>query len=81
MIAGHRDDVEARPAERIGAIGTRQHGVARLGQADAVSFGRPFIGNPDLAERLRRNVPLAGYDKSLTYTRGPLGYTDYPTAT
>lgn len=52
----------------------------RLHQADAVSFGRPFIGNPDLVERLRGDVPLSGYDKSLTYTPGPRGYTDYPTA-
>jgi N-ethylmaleimide reductase len=52
----------------------------RQGVADAVSFGRPFIGNPDLVERLRRDIPLASYDRRLTYTAGPAGYTDYPVA-
>jgi len=56
-------------------------GAIHSGAADAVSFGRPFIGNPDLVARLRRGVSLADYDKSLTYTPGPHGYTDYPTAT
>ncbi|QNO29484.1 alkene reductase [Sphingopyxis sp. OPL5] len=48
------------------------------GIADAVSFGRPFIGNPDLVERLRRGAPLAGFDPACLYTPGPQGYTDYP---
>ena len=56
---------------------------ARLaeGVADAISFGRPFIGNPDLVERLRRGLPLADYDPKLAYTPGSEGYTDYPEAT
>ncbi|RYY26699.1 MAG: alkene reductase [Sphingomonadales bacterium] len=53
----------------------------RAGVAEAVSFGRPFIGNPDLAERLRRDLPLANYDPNRTYTPGPEGYTDYPAIT
>lgn len=53
----------------------------RTGAADAVSFGRPFIGNPDLVERLQGDVPLSGYDPVLTYAAGPEGYIDYPTAT
>ena len=54
---------------------------ARLdeGLADAISFGRPFIGNPDLVERLRSGAPLADYDPRTSYTPGPQGYTDYPT--
>lgn len=52
----------------------------RAGEAQAVSFGRPFIGNPDLVDRLRQNLPLAGYDPERLYTPGPQGYTDYPTA-
>ncbi len=51
------------------------------GLASAVSFGRPFIGNPDLVERLRRGVPLSDYDAALAYSAGPEGYIDYPTAT
>jgi 2,4-dienoyl-CoA reductase-like NADH-dependent reductase (Old Yellow Enzyme family) len=50
------------------------------GEADAVSFGRAFIGNPDLVERIRRGLPLADYDRALVYTPGPAGYIDYPAA-
>jgi 2,4-dienoyl-CoA reductase-like NADH-dependent reductase (Old Yellow Enzyme family) len=53
--------------------------AVRKGLADAVSFGRPFIGNPDLVDRVRRGVPLAGFDPATLYTKGPEGYTDYPT--
>lgn len=49
------------------------------GRATAVSFGRPFIGNPDLVERLRGNQPLAAADSSVYYGGGANGYTDFPT--
>jgi len=49
------------------------------GQADLVAFGRPFIANPDLVERLRRNAPLNAPDPATFYTPGAHGYTDYPT--
>lgn len=49
------------------------------GTADIAAFGRPFISNPDLVERLQNGWPLAPYDDmSLWYTPGPEGYTDYP---
>ena len=48
------------------------------GVAAAVSFGRPFIGNPDLVRRLRDGLPLAGLDVKTLYSPGPAGYTDYP---
>ncbi|WP_300975516.1 alkene reductase [Sphingomonas sp. LHG3406-1] len=51
------------------------------GVADAISFGRPFIGNPDLVARVRKGLPLADYDPKKAYTPGPEGYTDYPAAT
>lgn len=55
---------------------------ARLaeGVADAISFGRPFISNPDLADRLRSGSPLAAADVKTFYSEGPEGYTDYPKA-
>ncbi|MFP7571694.1 alkene reductase [Marivita sp. S2033] len=56
-------------------------GFLRSGGADAVSFGRDFIGNPDLVERLRQGVELADYDQDRVYTKGPEGFTDYPVAT
>jgi N-ethylmaleimide reductase len=49
------------------------------GAADAVAFGRPFIANPDLVERLRANGPLNEPDVSTFYGGGAKGYTDYPT--
>jgi N-ethylmaleimide reductase len=47
--------------------------------ADLIAFGRPFIGNPDLVERLRRNAPLTVADLRTYYGGGERGYTDYPT--
>jgi len=48
------------------------------GDADMISFGRPFITNPDLPERFRNDWPLApAEDMSLWYTAGAEGYTDY----
>jgi N-ethylmaleimide reductase len=50
-----------------------------LGQfADLVAFGRPFIANPDLVERLRRGAALNEPDPSSFYGGGAKGYTDYP---
>ncbi|NIJ70068.1 alkene reductase [Xanthomonas sp. 60] len=50
------------------------------GRADLVAFGRPFIANPDLVERLRRDLPLAQIDADTLYGGGAKGYIDYPTA-
>ena len=48
------------------------------GHADLAAFGRPFISNPDLPERLKNNWPLTPFeDMSLWYTPGAEGYTDY----
>ena len=46
--------------------------------ADLVCFGRPFIANPDLVERLREGAPLAAPDPSTFYAGEAKGYTDYP---
>ena len=48
------------------------------GRADAVAFGRAFIGNPDLPERVRLGAPLADADPSTFYGEGAEGYTTYP---
>ena len=50
------------------------------GAADAIAYGRPFISNPDLPERLRRNLALAEPDPQTFYTQGREGYSDYPVA-
>jgi N-ethylmaleimide reductase len=49
------------------------------GLADAVAFGKAYISNPDLVERIRRHAPWARWDPETFYTQGPKGYTDYPT--
>jgi 2,4-dienoyl-CoA reductase-like NADH-dependent reductase (Old Yellow Enzyme family) len=46
--------------------------------ADAAAFGVPFIANPDLVERLRRNAVLNAPRPELFYGGGKEGYTDYP---
>lgn len=48
------------------------------GHAQAVSFGRYFISNPDLVERLRDGAELARVDREHIYTGEAKGYTDYP---
>jgi 2,4-dienoyl-CoA reductase-like NADH-dependent reductase (Old Yellow Enzyme family) len=62
---------------------TPEHANADVasGRADAISFGRPFISNPDLVERIRTGAPLSpNVDAPQTwYMPGPHGYTDYPT--
>lgn len=50
------------------------------GTADLVSFGEPFIANPDLVERFQFNLPLSEGDRSTYYTGGPKGYTTYERA-
>ena len=49
------------------------------GRADLVSFGRPFIGNPDLVQRLRDGAPLVDAPKETYYGGGEKGYSDWPT--
>ena len=48
------------------------------GQCDLVSFGRPFISNPDLPERFRMGAELNHYDEKSFYGGDEQGYTDYP---
>ncbi len=52
--------------------------VVASGGADAVAFGRPYIGNPDLVQRLREDQPWAAYNRANCYGGGAEGYTDYP---
>jgi N-ethylmaleimide reductase len=48
------------------------------GEADLVSFGVPFLANPDLVRRFREGAPLNTPDRATFYTGGERGYTDYP---
>ncbi len=49
------------------------------GNGDLVAFGRPFINNPDLVERLKHDWPLSqNLQMDLFYSADEKGYTDYP---
>jgi len=50
----------------------------RQGLADMIAFGRAFIANPDLVERLRLGAPLNAPDRATFFGGGATGYTDYP---
>jgi N-ethylmaleimide reductase len=59
--------------------GDTAEAVVAAGHADAVAFGRLFISNPDLPERLRVGAPLTPYNRQTFYGGETEGYTDYPT--
>ncbi|WP_019627432.1 alkene reductase [Thioalkalivibrio sp. AKL10] len=52
-----------------------------VGRCDLVTFGRPFIANPDLPERFRQGAPLNEWDEATFYGGDEHGYTDYPALT
>lgn len=47
-------------------------------RGDLIAFGRPFLANPDLVARMRKDAPLNAPDEATFYVPGPKGYTDYP---
>lgn len=51
--------------------------ILAAGKADAVAFGKLFISNPDLPQRLRRDSPLSPWNAATFYSDGVAGYTDY----
>jgi len=52
--------------------------AVETGRVDAVSFGRLYISNPDLVQRLKANAPFNEADPNTFYAPGPKGYIDYP---
>jgi N-ethylmaleimide reductase len=61
-----------------GYDGSSAAAAVSSGMADAISFARHYIANPDLVERLRDGAPLATFARRTLYTPGPNGYIDYP---
>lgn len=59
---------------------TAERGVRLIaaGLADLIGFGRPFIANPDLPERIANGWPLSAVDPTTIYGGNAAGYTDYP---
>jgi N-ethylmaleimide reductase len=57
------------------------HGARLIseGTGDLIAFGRDYIANPDLAERIRLNAPLNEPRPEYFYGNPATGYTDYPT--
>ncbi len=56
------------------------HEAIEANHADAIAFGRLFISNPDLVERIAQGISLNAYDRSTFYGGNEHGYTDYPAA-
>lgn len=61
-----------------GFAGETAAAAIAAGQVDAVAFGRIFLANPDLVQRLRLGAPLNRHDRSTFYGGDARGYTDYP---
>ena len=59
---------------------TPEMGVAAIkaGLADAVAFGRMFIANPDLPERIQTGAAMNAFDRPTAYGGDARGYADYP---
>ena len=59
--------------------GERAREALQAGWADLIGFGRPFVANPDLPERLRQHAPLAEHERATLFGGNAQGLTDYPT--
>ncbi len=59
----------------------RAEAALRRDRADLVSFGRAFIANPDLPERLRIGAPPRPAEPAIYYGGNAAGYTDFPPLT
>jgi N-ethylmaleimide reductase len=56
---------------------TRANADLDAQRGDLVAFGRPFISNPDLVQKLQSGAALTAPDANTFYTPGEKGYTDY----
>jgi len=84
------DSISAELKKRFGGVLIANEGLTRetaqqiieAGEADAVSFGKEFISNPDLPQRLQLNASMNPYNPETFYGYGQpdrrVGYTDYP---
>jgi N-ethylmaleimide reductase len=75
-----RKNYSGRLMANLGFTQESGNAILREGTADLVSFGAPFIANPDLVERFERHLPLSESNRDTYYTGGENGYADYPGA-
>lgn len=73
-----RKNYSGRLMANMGFTQESGNAILKEGTADLVSFGAPFIANPDLVERFEHYVPLSESNRDTYYTGGENGYTDYP---
>lgn len=75
-----RHHYSGRLMANLGFTQESGNAILKEGTADLVSFGAPFIANPDLVERFKYNLPLSESNPDTYYTGGENGYADYPAA-
>jgi len=75
-----RHHYSGRLMANLGFTQESGNAILKEGKADLVSFGAPFIANPDLSERFKHNLPLSESNQDTYYTGGENGYVDYPEA-
>jgi N-ethylmaleimide reductase len=80
-FARYRAHYQGAVIANLGFTQATGNELLERGLADAVSFGAPFIANPDLVDRFAYGHPLATGDRDTYYAGGAKGYTDYPAVT
>lgn len=75
-----RKNYKGRLMTNMGFTQESGNAILKEGTADLVSFGRPFISNPDLVERFEHNLLLSESNMDTYYSGDEKGYTDYPRA-
>jgi N-ethylmaleimide reductase len=78
MFAYFRPRYRDTLVANVGMTRERGNQLIADGLADLVAFGETFIANPDLPARFAASAPIARSDRTLHYTPGAHGYTDYP---
>jgi N-ethylmaleimide reductase len=79
-FARYRAHYHGAVIANLGFTQARGNALLERQLADAVSFGAPFIANPDLVDRFTHGHPLAAGNPDTHFAGGAKGYTDYPTA-
>lgn len=79
-FAHFRNNFSGRILANLGFSKESANAILKEGNADLVSFGEPFIANPDLVERFKYNLPLSESDRDTYYSGEENGYITYSKA-